>query len=95
MKKILLAIAIASASLVTLNSCTKEYITNNSYLPAITLVYERAVGDWKGTNSDAYVDLQVPELTGRIMDQGAVTVALSSNNETTFHTIPATINGVA
>lgn len=95
MKKLLLAFTIASASLATLNSCTKEYITNNSYLPSITLVYDILANEWRGPQHNKYVDLQVKELDKPIMDQGAVTIALSLNGESTFHTIPATIDGVA
>ena len=33
MKRILFAIVIASATMLSFNSCTKEYITNENYLP--------------------------------------------------------------
>lgn len=94
MKRILLALAIASASLVTLNSCTKEYITNN-YLPSQTMVYERVANDWKGSGNRRYIDLPVKELTNYYLQQGIVTVAMSTDDEKSYQAIPATIDAVS
>lgn len=95
MKKILLALAIGSVSLLTLNSCTKEYITNNELVPSVTMVYERVANDWSGTDNSAYLELSVPELTQYYINQGIISVAISSNNEQTYHTIPSTFNAIA
>lgn len=94
MKRLLLAFAIAGASLITFNSCTKEYITNN-FVPSQTMIYERVFGDWKGGGKNWYVDLPVKELTGYYMDQGIVTVAMSDDGEKTYKAIPATIEGIS
>lgn len=96
MKRLLLAFAIAGASLVTLNSCTKEYITNNNFLPSQTMIYEKASGEWKREFSNRlYVDLNVKELTKYYMDQGIVTLAMSQDGEKSFDAIPATINSIS
>lgn len=94
MKRILLALAIASASLVTLNSCTKEYITNN-YLPSQTMVYERSASSWQGSGNRKYLDLPVKELTNYYLQQGIVTVAMSTDDEKSYQAIPATIDAVS
>lgn len=94
MRKLSLTLAIISITILTFSSCTKEYITNE-FLPSRTFIYEIIEDEWIGYDHDAYVELQIRELDTRIMDQGAVTIALSTNGEKTFHTIPATINGIA
>ncbi|WP_156472565.1 hypothetical protein [Sphingobacterium populi] len=43
MKRILLALVIASATMLSFNSCTKEYITNNEFLPGVSF-YEDLLG---------------------------------------------------
>ncbi|ERJ60796.1 hypothetical protein [Sphingobacterium paucimobilis] len=95
MKRLLLAFAIAGASLVTLNSCTKEYITNN-FVPSQTMIYERVFGDWKRESSNRlYVELSVKELNAYYMDQGIVTLAMSQDGEKSYDAIPATIDGIS
>lgn len=93
MRKLLLASVITSIVILTLSSCTKEYF--NEYLPGRTFIYERTADQWRGDNNDAFLELQIKELDTQLMLQGSVTIAMSSNNEATYYTIPATINGVA
>jgi len=97
MKRLLLALAIATASFVVFTSCTKEYITQEHYdmVPAQTMVYERSAADWEGSGQQKFLDLSVQEITSYYINQGIVTVALSFNNEQTYQALPATIEGVS
>jgi len=95
MKRILLALAIASASLVTLNSCTKEYITN--YLPGVTYTTTIPAGDWtrEGTSDIYYHDLSFDELDAQYYNFGTVQVHLEFTDSRGFYNaIPATIKGI-
>lgn len=92
MKRILLAIAIASASLATMSSCTKEYY---DMVPSKTMIYERSANQWQGTGNRKYIDLPVKELTSYYLQQGVVSVAMSTDNETSYQAIPATIDAVS
>ena len=91
MKKILLALAIASASLVTLNSCTKEYITN--YLPGYSYVYTIKSNQWVQIEPGVYrYEQNIADLDSRYFEDGHVSVAISyDNNKTTYELLPATI----
>lgn len=92
MKRILLALAIASASLVTLNSCTKEYITNN-YLPGYSYVYTIGSGQWSQIEARVYrYEQSIPDLDSRYFEDGHVSVAISyDSDQNTYELIPATI----
>jgi hypothetical protein len=94
MKKILLALAIGSVSLLTLNSCTKEYVTNN-YLPGISYTTTVQPNQWveDGEGSGIYaVDLEFPELDSKYYNFGTTQVALEfANTSGAFDVIPATI----
>ncbi|SKB47193.1 hypothetical protein SAMN05660841_00729 [Sphingobacterium nematocida] len=94
MKRILLALAIAGASLATLSSCTKEYITNNNSLPGVSYVYPVKSSQWvriNGTNTYEYRQ-NITDLDDRYFQDGHVSVAISyDNNKTTYEIIPATI----
>ncbi|TJZ50856.1 hypothetical protein FAZ15_21125 [Sphingobacterium olei] len=96
MKKILLALAIGSISLLTLNSCTKEYITNN-YLPGISYTTTVQPNQWEedGEGSGVYaVDLEFPELDAQYYNFGTTQVALEfARSNGSFDVIPATIRG--
>ena len=91
MKRLLLALAIASASLVTLSSCTKEYITN--YLPGYSYVYTIKSNQWVQTEPKVYrFEQNISDLDDRYFEDGHVSVAISyDNNETTYEIIPAAI----
>ena len=92
MKKVLLALAIASASLLTLGSCTKEYITN--YLPGVSYVYPIESGDWSynSGNRTFEVEINMPDLDSRYFEDGHVSVAISyDDNPTAYEIIPAVI----
>jgi len=101
MKRLLLALTIATASFVAFTSCTKEYITQEHYdmVPAQTMIYSKTATDypwnWGETDNRAYFTLPIPELTAYYMDQGIVSVAISEDNESTYRTIPATVNGIS
>ncbi|MBE8719474.1 hypothetical protein [Sphingobacterium pedocola] len=95
MKKILLALAIGSVSLLTLNSCTKEYITNN-YLPGISYTHTIQPGDWLQDGEEDLgvyaVDIPFPELDAQYYNFGTVQVALEfANSKGAYDVIPATI----
>ena len=96
MKKLLLAFAIASASLVTLNSCTKEYITN--YLPGISYATNVTPNQWKlvsGSTNIYYAELNFPELDNQYYESGTVQVALEFKDAAGYYNaIPATIKNV-
>lgn len=89
MKKILLAAAIGSLTLLSFNSCTKEYIDYYDTVPSITMIYERADTEWSGTENDAFIELSVPELTSYYMDQGIVNISMSADNEASYSILPA------
>lgn len=97
MKKILLALAIAGASLVTLSSCTKEYITeeiiNNNYLPGVSYVYTIKSNQWTQSEPGIYrFEQNIADLDQRYFEDGHVSVAISyDNDKTTYELIPATI----
>lgn len=93
MKKILSSLFLGF--LFFFSSCTKEYNDYYDLVPTITMVYERFESDWSGTDHNAFVNLDVPELDQYYMDQGIVMVAMSDDNEQSFHAIPGTINGVS
>lgn len=96
MKKILLAFAVASASLMTLNSCTKEYITN--YLPGVSYTPTISPDKWSklSDNSNIYLTtLDFRELDRQYYETGTVQVALEFNHaKGIYNAIPATINGI-
>ena len=91
MKRILLAFAIASASLATLSSCTKEYITN--YLPGYSYVFNIKSTQWVQIEPKAFrFEQNIADLDSRYFEDGNVSVAISyDNNQTTYEIIPATI----
>lgn len=90
MRKILLALAIGCASLVTLNSCTKEYVTN--YLPGVSYVYPIKSDQWS-LDGDTYIFEQaIPALDNAYFEDGHVSLAISyDNNETVYEIVPAVI----
>lgn len=100
MKKILLSLFVAVATLVAASSCTKEYITEehitNNYLPGISYVAKVVPGDWKYEGNGVYsVDLAFDELDADYFDYGNVQVALQlSSNPNTYDIVPATISKV-
>ncbi|MFZ4262254.1 hypothetical protein ACFRAE_09435 [Sphingobacterium sp. HJSM2_6] len=95
MKKLLLALAIGTASLVSFSSCTKEYITNIT--PGVSYVYNVDPNDWERiTNGDIVnyrVTINVPDLKDYIFEDGHVDVSmLLDSNPNTYENIPATID---
>lgn len=101
MKRIILATAIATATLATLGSCTKEYITNNNMLPGISYTANIIPNTWSPiyTGSNIYsIDIPFTELDRQYFDFGTVQVALQFSGPNgpfnSYNTIPATINGI-
>lgn len=95
MKRVLLALAIASASLATLSSCTKEYITN--YLPGVSYTTTIKAGDWTrdGSSNIYFHDLDFPELDAQYYNFGTVQVHMEfSDSKGYYNAIPATIKGI-
>lgn len=92
MKKILLAIAIASASLVTFSSCTKEYYET---APAKTYLFDVKPSDWSKTTSSSKtysIILSTPAIDNIVAEEGVVNVAISYDSDPDFYEIiPAKI----
>ncbi|GGE23578.1 MULTISPECIES: hypothetical protein [Sphingobacterium] len=90
MKKLLLALAIGTASLVGFSSCTKEYVTNN-FLPGVSYYKPVSNKDWKKTSENTFeVVLSLPQLEDFIYDDGAVDVAIQfEDKKGIFYNIPA------
>ncbi len=89
MKKILLAFAIGTASLLSFSSCTKEYVTN--YLPGYSYVFPLSSGDWVKTADNTYeAVISMPELDDVYYEDGHVNVAIQfENNVGTYYNVPA------
>ena len=87
MKRILLALLIGGATLTSLSSCTKEYITNP--LPGVT--YKFAVpGDkykWQTSSTPKSFEISVPfnEIDAKYFEYGQVAVAISFNDSPGFY----------
>lgn len=94
MKKILFTLCLAAATLVVTSGCTKEYITNQNFLPGFTMVYKVNADQWEGTFNQAYHRFAVPELTDYFVKQGIVTVAYSDDGEKTYKSM-STVQGQA
>ncbi|MFD2600156.1 hypothetical protein ACFSQ3_14455 [Sphingobacterium corticis] len=94
MKRILLSLLIASATLLSFNSCTKEYIEEAR---TITLPdYEIRPQDWNGQNTRrANFIIDAPELSNDIVDFGVVNISMSIDGRKTFDKLPAVIEGVS
>lgn len=94
MKKILLACLIGAASLATLSSCTKEYITNT--LPGVSYTINAPSSDWVYNGEGIYVnELDFPELDAKYMEFGTVQVAVElPHTQGTYDVIPVTIDNV-
>ncbi|MFD2906891.1 hypothetical protein [Sphingobacterium anhuiense] len=93
MKRILLALLIGGATLTSLSSCTKEYITN--FLPGVTYTTAVPTADWDLiAGTDTYVvELDFPELDKKYFDLGTVTVAMKTkSNPNQYEIIPAEID---
>lgn len=84
MKRILLALVIASATMLSFNSCTKEYITNNTMLPGLSFYKDISGGTaWRavdGNTFESYQDISMPELDERYFQDGHVDVSLGVKN---------------
>lgn len=89
MKKLLLAFAIGTASLVTFSSCTKETI---NYLPGKTIVLPVKPTDWERDGNMYSYSFDMPEVTDRIFEDGFVDVAISFDKSPNYYdNIAATI----
>jgi len=91
MKKLLLAFAIGTASLVSFTGCTKEYITNN-YLPGVSYVIDVASADWNRDGTEYATSINMPELDDRYFQDGHVDVSISLDSAPEYYeNIPAEI----
>lgn len=92
MKRIL-TIVCCSILLLSVSSCTKQYITPN---PNETVTATLAPSDWElytdGKSYDA--PISVPDLTGDFAKFGGVIVSISYDGEV-FEQIPEVYNGVS
>lgn len=89
MKKLLLALAIGTASLVSFSSCTKEYVTN--YLPGVSYYHPLASSDWKRISANNFeAVIPVADLDDVYYEDGHVSVAIQFEDQVgTFHNIPS------
>lgn len=93
MKKFLLALAIGGASLLSFNSCTKEYITNENYLPGVSYVYPIASNDWVKNGILYEKVIPMSQLDARYFEDGHVNVAISFDSNSAFYeNIPADLS---
>ncbi|HMR18250.1 MAG TPA: hypothetical protein PKA53_03025 [Sphingobacterium sp.] len=95
MKRILLALVLATVSTAMLSSCTKEYY---EMVPSKTFIYEKTATryPWEDVSDNSiFFTLPINELTQYYVNQGIVSVAISPDNESTYQTIPATIGGIS
>ncbi|GAA4147588.1 hypothetical protein GCM10022216_33660 [Sphingobacterium kyonggiense] len=93
MKKLLLALAIGTASLVSFSSCTKE---TNNYTNGYSYVYTVESSQWKAipeANRPTYeVVIDVPDLDKQYFEDGEVSVAaLFAGNPDFYEIIPGSI----
>lgn len=95
MKKLLLAFAIATASLVSFSSCTKEYMDPNS-TRTYTYVYTVEPSSWKAIEASRptyELIIDVDDLDKVIFEDGIVSVAaLFDGNKGIYELLPGTIN---
>ncbi|MCL7989336.1 hypothetical protein M8998_15400 [Sphingobacterium sp. lm-10] len=100
MKRILLALVIASATMLSFNSCTKEYITNNESLPGLSFYKDLLGGSaWRpvsGRPNEFEQTIALPELDQVAFEDGHVSVSIgtrTSNGIDEFFNIPGTVDG--
>jgi len=90
MKKLLLALAIGTASLVSFSSCTKEYVTP---LPGYSYYKSVASNQWQEAEEGVnyfIVEIDMPELDDYIYDDGDVSVAIQFEaDKGLFYNLPA------
>lgn len=93
MKKLLLALAIGSATLLSFNSCTKEYVTYNngySYVYTVESSQWKAIANAKRPTYELIIDM--PELDKQYFEDGEVSVAgLFEGNPGVYEIIPGAI----
>jgi len=94
MKKLLLAFAIATASLVSFSSCTKEVMDPNS-TRTYTYVYTIEPSAWKAITADRptyELIIDEPDLDEVIFEDGIVSVAaLFESHSNLYELLPGTI----
>ena len=93
MKKLLLALAIGTASLVSFSSCTKEtinYTNGYSYVYTVESSQWQAITEAKRPTFEAVID--VPDLDKQYFEDGEVSVAaLFARNPDFYEIIPGSI----
>ncbi|MBE8714615.1 hypothetical protein [Sphingobacterium hungaricum] len=92
MKKFLLALAIGGASLLSFNSCTKEYITNENFLPGVSYVYDINPNNWSLSGDTYSYTIPIGDLDDVYFEDGHVNVSITYLNSGVYQNIPATIS---
>lgn len=90
MKNLLLALAIGTATIVSFNSCTKEYITNLA--PGTTYVYPIKSNEWSKDGTVYSKTFDMGDLDEATFEDGFVDVSISFDDAPDFYeNIPAVI----
>jgi hypothetical protein len=95
MKK-LLSIVCCSIILLSVSSCTKQYITPN---PNQTIVFDVAASGWVVSDATAGLSysaaLDVPEITDDFARFGGVLVSISYDGGSTYEQLPEVFNNTS
>ena len=88
MKKLLLALAIGTASLVSFSSCTKEY--NTTVLAGKSYYFPISSADWTKTAAKQYTTtINIADLDDLYFEDGHVDVSIQFEDEKgTFYNVP-------
>jgi len=90
MKNLLLALAIGTATIVSFNSCTKEYITNLA--PGTTYVYPIKSNEWSKSGTVYSKTFNIGDLDAATFEDGFIDVSISFDEAPDiYENIPALI----
>lgn len=94
MKRILLALLIGGATLTSLSSCTKEYITQEvNVLDGVSYVYPVNSNQWTKNGNIYSIEIAVKDLDAQYYENGHVSVAVNFVDSKTYELIPSIIFG--
>jgi hypothetical protein len=94
MKRILLALLIGGATLTSLSSCTKEYITEEvNVLDGFSYVYPVNSNQWTKNGNIYSIEIAVNNLDEQYYEDGHVSVAVNFVGSKTYELIPSEIFG--
>jgi hypothetical protein len=93
MKK-LLSIVCCAVILLSVSSCTKQYITPN---PNQTVTYNLTSADWQAYSDGKsyFAALDAPLIDGGFAQYGGVVVSISYDGGTTYEQLPEVYNNLA